>query len=557
MRTKSQTRIVIAVAVIAAAAGAITLWAQESAFAVAGLLSVMLVALALVSRGLATSEPNVSPSEYFGASSVLGSVTTLQSLGSSWVMLGNVVVAGMILGQVFGLITFWMVFTWSLAFVLMSHRVDRVRSVLAADDTLHSYLHRAYGSRPMRQVAALITVFVGFGVFVIELIAGIALLVAVLPPPIGAVIAPVLMLLLVIAMCIAAISGGLRAVITTDAMLWPIVIAGIVVMLIFSIELFSSQAPVEIGQKFFPEALHPGGVGAFLIGIAALQVPLLLGDYGTWQRIKATDRRETETLAKHTVRQAGWQFFLWGVPVLAGVALLGLPALFATESGNLYPSSFPLIELVRHWISDAEIPLGIRAVLVTIFLVGMLAVLVSTANTYLLIAMETWVRDFRPRSINDLYPSEEAVGLKAVADARALCIIIALAACVPIVALLQFQINLVGLIVIVFSVQVALAPAAVLALYYDEDAPQLAPLVVRATLAGFLLAIVFGICTNYAVTGWWKDYGTFLTSAIALVVPTSVIAIGLFRQRGVGAVWDFLCKLLWPFEGLFRRGRVS
>jgi hypothetical protein len=536
-----------ALAIISTLAGAVTLWIQDSAFALGALLSVMLIALALVTRGLAASEPHVTPSEYFGASSVLGSITTLRSLGSSWVMLGNVVVAGMILGQVFGLITFWMVITWSLAFVLMSQRVDRVRSVLSPDDTLHSFLHRAYGSLPMRRVAALITITVGLGVFVIELIAGIALLVAALPAQMGEVFAPILVLMLVLAMCIAAISGGLRAVITTDAMLWPIVIAGIAVLLIFSVELFSDQSSHIVSQKLFPDTLHAGGILAFFVGVAALQIPLLLGDYGTWQRIKATHRRETESLVTHTLRQAVWQFFLWGVPVLAGIAVLGLPALFAAQSGNLYPSSYPLIEVVHHWISATEIPLALRAALTTIFITGMLAVLVSTANTYLLIAMETWVRDFRPRSICDVFPNEQAIGMKAVRDARSLCIIFALAASLPIAALVQFQINLVGLIVIVFSVQVALAPAAVLALYHSDNAKELAPSVVRATLAGFIFAILYGVFTSFAVTGWWKDYGTFLTAAVALAVPTLSIAAVLRRRRGWREATSFLSELLWPF----------
>ena len=548
MKNRSQVRIVAWIAAIAVASGVSAVWIGNSGFAFAALLSVMLVALALVSRGFAEHEPNSSPAEYFGASSHLTSLTTLQSLGSSWVMLGNVVVAGMILGQLFGLYTSWMVVTWALAFVLMSHRVGRVRDVLGAEDTLHSFLHRTYGSIAMRRVAAMITAFVGFGVFSIELIAGIALLLPVFPPAIGPVVAPLLVLLLVTGMCLAAISGGLRAVIKTDSMLWPVVIAGVVVLLLFTGDLVGGQGLSAFSAKLALPKLDGWGLTAFFVGLAALQIPLLLGDYGTWQRIKATKAEEKKSLASHTLRQAGWQAFLWGVPVVAGIALLGLPATFANEGGNLYPSSYPLIEIVHHWVITNDIPLVARVVVVTIFLVGMLAVMVSTANTYLLIAMETWVRDFRPRKIDEFYPTEEAIGRRAVVDARILCVFLGLIACLPVAILVQFKFNLVGLILIVFSAQVALAPAAVLALFFEDVAPLMSRAVIKSTLGAFVASITYGLYTNYAATGWLKDYGPFLSAAVALIIPTVTITVQLAFRNGPRASFRFLGKLLWPFK---------
>lgn len=546
---KYQLLVILWVGVIAGLSVMLTLWVGERAIGVTALLSVLLVALVLLSRGFAAYEPHTSPAEYFGASSMMASSTTLQSLGSAWVMLGNVVVAGMILGQAFGGVAMWVVFTWSLAFVLMSRRVDRVRAALQTEDTLHTFLHRAYGSRRMRRVAASITVFVAFGVFSIELIAGIALLIAVLPSPEGSVIAPLLILLLVVAMCVAAIAGGLRAVITTDAMLWPMVITGIVALFLFAMTETAGQTQEQMVTKFIPAGLDGWGVLAFLIGVAALQVPLLLGDFGTWQRIKATKVSDKDSLVKHTFRQAGWQFALWFVPIVAGIAVLGLPSLYETQSGNLYPSSYPLIETVRHWITSSNVPVLLRVFVIVVFLVGMLAVMASTANSYLIVAMESWVRDLWPRAPDDLYPDDEAIGREAISNARLLCALIGLVACLPVVILVQFNISLVSLIVIVFSVQVALAPAAALALYQEDVAKRLSPWVVTSTLGGFAAAIIFGFYTSYGLTGWWRDYGSFLTAPVAIIVPITTISVGLFMKgqgwRGVGA---FLAKLLWPWS---------
>jgi SSS family solute:Na+ symporter len=552
---KFQRRILTWVAAGAVGTGALPLWLGEPAIAIAALLSVLFVAIVLISRGFSAYTPNTSPSEYFGASSLMGSLTTLQSLGSSWVMLGNVIVAGMILGQVFGIVAIWVVATWSVAFVLMSHRVDRVRSVLQADDTLHTFLHRVYASSSMRLVAAAITVFVGFGVFCTELIAAIALLIAVLPFPQGAIIAPLLILLLVVAMCVAVIAGGLRAVITTDAMLWPVVIVGVVTMLSFAVVLGSAMSPEQAFGKLIPAALDPAGIVAFLVGIAALQVPLLLGDFGTWQRIKATRSSESKSLASHTLRQAGWQAFLWGVPVVAGISILGLPALYEAQSGNLYGSSYPLIEFVRHWIAASEVPLVLRAGLISVFLVGMLAVMVSTANSYLLIAMETWVRDLNPHSLGHGYKDAEALDRAGVSRARLLCIFISLVACLPIAMLVQFNVSLVTIIVIVFSVQVALAPAAAFALYFPDVARRHSRVVVLSTIGGFVAALAYGFFTGYVVTGWWRDYGSFLTAGVALGVPAITICFGLFiSDQGPKGVHLFLTKLLWPWNSSDRGG---
>lgn len=547
--TRAQYRILFAIGLVAVFLAVLSLWMNEAVMGLAALVAVLSVTLSLLVRGFSVFESNTSPGEYFGARSQIASKTTLQSLGSSWVMLGNVVVAGMILGQIFGAVACWVVVTWSLAFVLMSNRVDRVRSVLSAEDTLHSFLHRTYGSRKMQRVAAVITVFVGIGVFSMELLAGIALLVATLPVSVAAIAAPLMILLLVLAMCIAAIAGGLRAVITTDALFWPVVILGVGLLLAFSISHMVAEAPGELMKRVFPAALDGWGLVAFCLGVAALQIPLLLADYGTWQRVKAAKPpAEGVSLATYTLRQAGWQFVLWLGPVIAGIALVGLPPLYEAQSGNLYASSFPLIEAVRHWIAESSVPLLLRTGCLFVFITAMLAVMVSTANTYLLIAMETWVRDFRPKAVDDLHPDEDAVGRDAVATARIICILLGLIACLPILVLVQLQINLVAIIVIVFSVQVALAPAAVLALYYEQKAKPLAHCVVLSTIAGFIVALAYGVITSYAVTGWWRDYGSFLTALVALGVPTVAISTGLRRK---GAQWKdvggFLKHLLWPF----------
>jgi uncharacterized membrane protein len=95
-------------------------------------------------------------------------------------------------------------------------------------------------------------------------------------------------------------------------------------------------------------------------------------------------------------------------------------------------------------------------------------------------------------------------------------------------------------------VQVALAPASALALYRTDAAKELAPVVAKFTIAGFGLAMAFGLFVSYFGDNWWKYYGVYLTSPIALSLPVIAIGVGLVRKGfGLSSVGGFLKKLLW------------
>lgn len=521
-------------------AAIISFWDLEIGLSAAALLAVGFLSIVIVHQGAATYSPHVTPEEFYGASSEMQAQTTLQSLGTTWVMLGNVVVACMFLGQSLGLFALWMVATWSAAFLLMSYRVKRVRNALRIDHTLHSFLFEAYGSLGMRRLAALITIFVGFGVFAAEIIAGIALLVAIVPSPQGSVIAPILVFLLVVVMCAAAAAGGLRAVIVTDWTLWFLVIAAVSILgVVASVPLVATGHSM-LGLDWIPREPNWVGISIFFVGVTALQVPLLLGDYGTWQRIKATRPTQTKGLASHTAKQAAYQAYLWGIPVFGGIAVLALPVVAKVQGGNIYPSSAPLMEIVRHWTLLGSIPAGWRVFLIVPFAAGLLAVMATTANSYLIVAMETWVRDLRP-ILEDSIDDDQGSGL--VRRGRAVCAIMALLACIPVILLVNRGINLLGFIVIVFSVQVALAPAAVLALYMRRTSRQMVKIVIISTSGSFAFSLIYGFAVSY---GPWPEpvrtYGPFLTAVMALAIPTIAICAGL---RNRGRSWRIVRAYLW------------
>jgi SSS family solute:Na+ symporter len=549
--TKAQFWLLFWTAIAAVVSGLVAhLTGSGFGYGLGAIIGIIILCSILIYQGALNSGATTQSEEYFGARSHLSAQSTLQSLGTTWIMLGNVVVANMVLGQTFGLITFWVIITWAWAFILASYRVPRIRECLSAGDTLHSFLHETYGSYSMRLVAAFITVFVGIGVFGVELVAGASLLAAILPPDLGKYIVPILLILIVMVMAGAAIMGGLRSVIASDSTFYYVIMGSLFLLAVITL------VPWVVPNAGIPKAtavwwpnLGTFDVAVFLIGIFALQVPLLLGDFGTWQRIKATNLAETDRLSSLTARQSVAQSYLWGVPVIAGIVIATAPKIGESWTGNLYPSSAPLIEIVRTWIESDAINPFVKAMILTAAVTGLLAVMITTANSYLMISMEAWVHDFHPTSRETPEAFDQPIP-RDVQLARILCIMFALLGLIPVAIIVGAQINLLSVVLSVFAVQVALAPAAVLALHFPAAAKNLSKLVIGSTILAFATAFIFGIIVAYGVTDdWWVNYGAYLAPVIALGVPTIAIAGALIILDGATArSRAFLWKLFIPAE---------
>jgi Na+/proline symporter len=533
---------------ISALCGAAVEWLTGSlGYAVGVIFGILILCLLLVYRGLINSSSETSSAEYFGARSLLQSTTTTQALGAAWVMLGNVVIANMIFAQLMGLWMLWVLVTWAWAFLVMSRHAARIHSLLSPEDTLHSFLHAVYGKRLMRLTAALITVFVGIGVFSVEILAGIAILLAVLPENLAALAAPLLIVTIVLATCVNAITGGLRSVVTSDSIFWPLIIGALVIMLFMALAQHATPGrPPLADLRWFPTDLAPRDIAAFAVGLFALQVPLLLCDFGTWQRVKATTPEQTTSLVRLLRTMSGWQALLWGIPVVVGIIIAAAPPIDAGRTGSFYATAAPVIELIRHWVAAATVPAMIKTAVLAVFVSGMLAVMISTANTYLMVALESWVHDFKPLPTSQGHDFDTATPVD-VRRARTLCVLFALIGCIPVLVYVSWELSLLSIIFIVFGSQVALAPAVILAIYFAEDAKALAVRVMRVTLLGFLSSICFGLLCAFGVLGdWFAASGAFLAPVVALGIPMLVLVISLVARRGSKEGWSFLSLLTVP-----------
>lgn len=542
MRTHWMTPLIA----MAAFCSALTVFSPSLAMAAAFLLAVAHLTFVLVRHGLiASTDPKIEH-EFYSADSQLSASDTHDSLGATWLMLGNVLVANMFLAQSFGILTVWLLLTWIVAFYVISKSVPVIKEKLMDGETLHGFLDRAYSSRKIRLAAALVTTAAGIGVYAVELVAIVAVVSALYPKTQTPVVGQFIVLAIVIGMAAATMLGGLRGIVTSDAYIWKLSILGVIAMamvaLVVGIVAHGTELPSQLA--IWPTQLPEFASSAFFAGVFALQVPLLLGDYGTWQRIRATKLADTPEFGRIVARLGIPQAALWSVPLVIGLIVLSVPAIDNGSTGNLYASAAPLIELFHHFSPTvyAGIPAWFQVFLCSLMLVGLFAVIISTADSYLLIAVESWVKDFRPSTGGAIDDARRG---------RYLVVVFSLLGLLPALVLVATGFNMLTMVLIVFGAQVALAPVALHALTKSNIAASDSSLIANSLLMAFVLAVGFG-CLSVLwpwegdLAGWMPNYGPFLVPVLALVVPTCAILLCLVRGGEANKIGPFLKSLLWP-----------
>lgn len=447
--------------------------------------------------------------------------TTAEAIGSLWIMLGSLVIANMFVIQIFGWWSIFVLITWVWSFRVLSSKAEEIQAAITITEntdrkTLHTWLYEKFASRGMRITAALITLTVAVGVFSAELIAGAALMELFIPKEVGDYALPITGGVFVIAMSTAVVFGGLPAVVNANAVLWNFVILALICLgvaacvileswtfwgvfiacvVVLSVTefysdnititktLFLSMVPLLIGGIFYclfdfhasdkfvsawertsaPEM----GVGfIFMIGVICLQVPLLICDFGMWQRLGVAKKKSNEAVGNGNGdikgalnRQAIYQLILWFLPMVLGVAALKIDV---SGSGQLFELVKPLSAVLQYFRDSG----GWLSLLVAPFVIfGLFAVMVTTANSYLLIAIEVWLRDLAPVHLS--HDDSAAAGDNDIERAKKLAMIFAVLGCIPAALFVSIQFPLLNIVFVFFGVQVALAPAVVVGLKGD------------------------------------------------------------------------------------------
>jgi hypothetical protein len=501
---------------------------------VLSIVAVVFVLLPLLKYAMEHVPSEDDDVEYFTAKSALDSLDTHRSLESTWLMLGNVFVANIFLVQGFGLWALWVPITWAFAFIVLSKNLQRIQDVPSATDSLHAFVGNTYESDGLKRVAAFVTLFTAVGIFAIEVTVGAALISSVFDKFPAAFAWP-LILVCVAVMVVCAMTSGITGVVKADAVLFSNVV--LVALVVLLLALFVGQLPrVTLDGSAIKElsnvtnAFTNSGkfeIAIFLLGIFFLQVPLLLADYGTWQRIRATKRSEDSAFKSRMLRMGFIQLILWGVPMAIGIALMGRAPSNEVTDKHLLEIAGPLIRMIQE-VNDLGLKPFIEAVALFLLISGLLAIMVTTANSFLLVAIQTWVKDF--------FPSEATQPLvRAKRYALNFGVIGSLLA--GLIYVFSYYANLVSLVFILFGSQVALVPAVVVALTTQEPIANEAHRIKVFTIAAYVLALCFGfVCLLISkdlgeTAAWLRLWGPFCVPVIAFFVAL----MGCLPKSGQGS----------------------
>ncbi len=175
--------------------------------------------------------------------------------------------------------------------------------------------------------------------------------------------------------------GGLVAVAYTDLIQTVIMLAGIGILLpVFIITDVGGSTQVVEYLKPEPGMFWGGLTAAYIISIFLIDIPFSLIDPALWQRAAAS--KDEKTIRRGMFTTAGiylfWTFIAVFLGVMAAHILPGLPV-----KDGAADSAIPM--LIIHYMPP---------VLKGLCLAAMMAIMMSTADTALLVAGMTFSRDF-------------------------------------------------------------------------------------------------------------------------------------------------------------------
>jgi len=511
-------------------------------------LAILAVITPLVLYSLRLSYRVESDREFFQGVHPLSAKELFDTLAASWLMLGNVYLACLIFGKYYGVHNWWLVVTWLFAFLLMMKHVGPVAKALTSHHTLHSFLCSSFDSRWMRVIAAAITASTGIGIIALEIIVVMALLV-----PVAGDASPWLPFIagfaILLTLAVYSVLGGFTAVTSTDTYQLRGVFVGLLALVFVIVRAVAggvtsiSDVQAALAPSFSSSGTDPLW---FFAGLFFLQVPLFLGDFGTWQRIKAcspdTIPDQRKTFGKLGFANAG----AWVILLVAGIVLATIPAgkLPAYPNSFLYTTAGPIVDLVSLSSLPGQFggqPLGV--LFVALLVIGLVCAMMSTADSYLLIAIQAFYDDILPDKC--LGQRDATSGIRFSRIFAIIAVIVSFAIAVYVVL---SKANFLPIISLFFSLQASLAPLAILALYHSEprrfrSTAVLSLLVTSVACIAYALWALF-IVDGKTPTGAYHQVNvTFVLPVAAFVIP--LIALGSHVACADG--WKSAMKWLWTF----------
>lgn len=432
------------------------------------------------------------------------------------ISLATVILAYAELAGYLGIWLFWTVITTSIGILVVRLAAPVIWRKLASHGvirpTLHEFLGDAYDSALLVKGAALCTSLGFIGALAVELTVGSRFL-ASLAPGLPTWLALVLLCSIGVGYTM---FGGFRAVVVTDRVqmvaIWLAIIA-LGLLISYSV---ASRGGISIVFENLPEAVFDfswrEGLGAFLVGIAIINIPTFLGDMSIWQRIAASTN---ETTVRDGLQGSVMAAMIsWGA--LASIACT-LVALVSPKDGEN-----PLLTFLLQEAATGK-PIVDGLLLVTI--TGLYSASLSTASTQLIAAGHSIHTDLL-RATQDR--SVMAVSRVELTYSRIILASSAIIAILIVEGLRTLGFSIADFVFAVFGSQLGLVPVVIAALLLPKT---------RLKAIGYVaaIAILAGFAAGWGSAGYGKWAGNddfiFLAPAVSLGVSTAFLLIGLVVTR--------------------------
>lgn len=453
-----------------------------------------------------TGEAAVHSSKEFSAATVATSIS-----------LATVILAYTELAGFFGLWLLWTVLTTTIGLLLLRAAAPviwrRLNAFGAQRPTLHEFLGERFDSPILPRAAALCTALGFLGALAVELSVGSRFLVGLAPSvPAG----PAVALLAAIGVGYTLL-GGFRAVVVTDRLQMHAIWATIAVLAALLLwQIFVQMGPRNFAAQVPSSAVDFSwreGLGAFLLGIALINIPTFLGDMAMWQRISGSrdEKTVTEGLTKSTIGAAA----SWTTLALIACAVAVLSPV--KEGAN------PLAVYLGELGSSGG---ALAALAFFVIVAGLYAATLSTASTLLMAAGHTLHTDLLRAGHDKTELSGSSLELRV---SRILLVAVAAAAVVIVEALQAVGYTISDLVLAVFGAQLGLVPVVLLALFVDNRlTKRIGSYAAVGALAGF--------ASGWLLAGYGKLIGdgnlVFLSPAASLGVSSLICLIGWLLNRG-------------------------
>lgn len=426
------------------------------------------------------------------------------------VSLATIILAYFELAGYFGLWLLWTALTTSIGMVLVNFSSKQIWSKMNSYSyrpSMHEFIGVEFNSKKVALVASACTSLGFLLIFATELVVGSKFLAALVPsiPPLATTI------FLSLVGFIYTFFGGFRSVVKTDQIQMKFIWALIVALVGYYVYYALTNGGFNYNLAKIPDGIldlsSKPGLGAFLFGIAVMNIPTHISNMAVWQRISGTQ--------DPGILKAGIKKSTWGVAL--SWSMLALLACFA------YMIVVPTTN--QTLLSDLLISIGRTTsgkIILFVVVVGLYGAMLSTASTNLIVIAHTISEDivskFRKSTLQDRLQSKKEFLLS-----RYILTGAAVTAVFLVEGLKYLGFSIADLVFSIYGGALTLFPLIIAALYSNRN--RLAKLSLFANIA-----VITGFFSGWGIAVYGKLINNgnmiFLSPCLSIFVSGLVIGTG-------------------------------